>query len=71
MVGSGRHFEEEGFFAKLRDIQGYILSDVESFPEVPYWIIPTEIVENWWGRNLLGTSTKISRKVALQLIKGI
>jgi hypothetical protein len=71
MVGSGRHFEEDGFLAKLEDIQGYILSDVELFPDVPYWIIPTETVENWWNSNRLGTSTKISRKNALQLIEGI
>ena len=71
MKGSGRKFEEQGFLEKLEAVRGYVLSDVESFPRVPYWMIPTEIVENWWNGNLLGTSTEISRKKALQLIEGI
>ena len=71
MKGSGRKFEEQGFLEKLEAVRGYVLSDVESFPRVTYWMIPTEIVENWWNGNLLGTSTEISRKKALQLIEGI
>jgi len=26
------------FLAKLKEIEGYIVSDVESFPNVPFWI---------------------------------
>src|SRR5690606_15364453 len=32
MVGSGRKFSEEGFFAKLDSINGYICSDITTFP---------------------------------------
>ena len=68
MVGSGRSFEENGFLRKLKEIKGYIISDIESFPEVPFWIVPVEIVINWWKKGELGTSTKISHEKALRLI---
>ena len=71
MVGSGRKFELQGFLTKLDEIQGYILSDVQSFPHVPYWIIPKEIVRMWWDTGQLGSTTKISRVKALGLIRGI
>jgi hypothetical protein len=70
MVGSGRHFEENGFLSKLNDIRGYIIADIESFPNIPFWIIPSEQVRKWWGEQKLGTTTKISRNKALKLISG-
>ena len=32
MVGSGRSFDEGSFFAKLDEIEGYVVSDVTKFP---------------------------------------
>lgn len=69
MVGSGRHFEEGGFLTKLSDIKGYIIADVESFPNIPFWIIPSEQVRRWWREHRLGTTTKISREKALGLVR--
>jgi len=71
MVGSKRSFEEYGFLLKLDEIEGYILSDVELFPNVPYWIINKNIVHRWWKEGHLGTNTKISREKALRLLKSI
>ena len=71
MVGSGRSFEKRGFLKKLKEIKGYIISDIESFPEVPFWIIPIEHVIRWWKEGKLGTTTKISRETALKLVKEI
>lgn len=71
MVGSGRKFEEHGFLNKLDEIRGYVLSDVQRFPDVPYWIIPKEIVKNWWTKGLLGSRTHISRSNAVKLIRGM
>jgi hypothetical protein len=48
MVGSGRQFEEEGFLEKLADIEGYIVSDVTKFPNVPVWKISSKIVRKWY-----------------------
>lgn len=69
MVGKGRHFEEEGFLKKLEEIKGFIIADVEAFPEVPFWIIPSEQIEKWWKEGKLGKTTKISRKKALLLLE--
>lgn len=69
MVGSGRHFEEDGFLSKLSDIEGYITADIESFPNIPFWIIPSEQVRKWWSERKLGTTTKIARKKALALLR--
>jgi len=68
IVGSGRHFEEEGFLRKLREIKGFIIADIESFPEIPFWIIPVEQVIKWWNEGKLGTTTRISRRRALELL---
>lgn len=69
MVGSGRRFMEAPFLSKLSEIKGYIVSDIESFPDVPFWIIPSEQVREWWEQRKLGTTTKVSRETALALIR--
>ena len=68
MVGSGRSFDKEGFLKKLAEIKGYIVADIESFPNVPFWIVTSQQVLTWWNAGELGTTTKISRKKALNLI---
>jgi hypothetical protein len=71
MVGSGRKFEESGFIQKLEEIEGYVVSDIYKFPNIPYWIIPHQIVRDWWTQGQLGNTTKISREKALSLLKRI
>lgn len=71
MVGSGRVFEEKGFLAKLSEIEGYIVSDIEQFPIIPYWKVSKHIVEKWYNANQLGSGTKISRKKILKLLNSI
>lgn len=71
MVGSGRSFEEQGFLLKLKEIEGYIVSDIENFPSIRYWQLPSQIVWDWWTNGELGTTTKISRTKALSLLKRI
>ena len=69
MVGSGRSFAQAGFLRKLANVSGYILSDIESFPAVPYWILERNIIERWWESGRLGINAKISRTNILELIK--
>ena len=71
MVGSGRSFKAQGFLDKLGEIEGYIISDVESFPNIPFWILPKTTVQNWWDAGRLGSATRISRPVALKLLKSL
>ncbi len=69
MVGSGRSFDTPGFLKKLQGIAGYIVTDIESIPTVPYWILNCDIVEQWWRANRLGSGTKISRDKMLGLLR--
>ena len=69
MVGSGRKFDEFGFLEKMDEIAGYVVSDIQQFPAVPYWIIPVETVREWWRQGELGRTTKISRDKALELLR--
>jgi len=71
MVRSGRSFHERDFIEKMDDIEGYIISDVDSFPQVPFWIIHKSTVRGWWDCGRLGTTTKISRKNALKLLESL
>ncbi|MBU2638209.1 MAG: hypothetical protein KJ955_04500 [Nanoarchaeota archaeon] len=71
MVGSGRAFEEVGFLNKMEKIKGYILSDITQFPDIPFWIVPKELVQGWWNEEKLGKNCKISRTKALQLLEQI
>lgn len=68
MKGSGRSFNEEDFLNKLLELKGYIIADIESFPQVPCWIISAEQVRNWWDERRLGTTTEIAHNKALRLI---
>lgn len=68
MVGSGRSFNEAGFQSKISEIRGYIVADIESFPNIPFWIISSDQVLKWWEERRLGTTTSISRKKALELL---
>jgi len=71
MVGSGRSFEEQGFLNKLNEIEGYIVSDVECFPQIPFWKISKATVKHWYDSNQLGSGTKVSRTKALSLLQNI
>jgi len=68
MVGSGRSFNEKGFLEKLTDIKGYVISDVESFPNIPFWIITSDQVLSWWNKGKLSKSSHLSRSKALSMI---
>lgn len=71
MVGSGRSFDTPGFLRKLEGVCGYIVTDIESFPLVPYWAIPRSVVNHWWTSGRLGSNTKISREKILALLNFI
>ena len=67
MVGSSRNFDERGFMAKLDGIEGYLVSDIEQFPAVPYWVVRTATVRRWWADEKLGATSKISYAEARRL----
>ncbi len=69
MVGSGRSFAAAGFLAKLDEIKGYILADVEMFPNVSFYVVSAREVRAWWETRRLGSTTKVSRAKALALLQ--
>lgn len=69
MVGSGRSFQEKGFFDKLNEVKGYIVSDIELFPNIPFWQISSNQVRAWYESNQLGSGTKVSRAKILSMLE--
>jgi hypothetical protein len=70
-VGSGRRFSEKEFLDKLNELSYYCLADITQFPDVPFWVIPVEVVLNWWIEGRLGKNSKITKKKALKLLAEI
>jgi hypothetical protein len=68
MVGSGRKFEEKGFIEKLKEIEGYIISDISEFPQIPFWIINKSEILNLYNKRQLGTGTKVTYAKMLEII---
>jgi hypothetical protein len=68
MVGSGRRFEERGFFEKLDSIGGYLCSDITLFPDVPVFVVPSPLIRKLYDAGKLGPSTSISRDRFYSLI---
>lgn len=60
-VGAGRKFSEDGFQSKLLAIKGFILADIEMFPEVDVYVVPVGNILRWHSQGLLGVNAKISR----------
>lgn len=71
MVGSGRSFEEQGFLNKLDEVEGYIVSDIELFPSIPFWKISKNLVRGWYKNGQLGAGTKVSRAKILSMLKDL
>ena len=63
MVGSSRNFNERGFMAKLDGIDGYLVSDIEQFPAVPYWVVRTACgpPSSTWPSALMARSISCSQ----------
>lgn len=67
-VGSGRKFSGSNFTKKLGKIDGYIVCDATTFPQVRCYLIPKELVRTWWHQEMGKKAAKISRKKFLDLL---
>lgn len=67
-VGSGRSFNEQGFQAKLSNLQGFILSDIMKFPAMEVYVVPVADIIGWHEQGLLGKSAKVSRACFLNTL---
>lgn len=68
MVGSGRRFDERGFFEKLDSIGGYLCSDITLFPDVPVFVVPSPLIRRLYNAGQLGAGTSISRERFYSLV---
>lgn len=60
-VGSGRSYNEDGFLNKLAAIEGFILSDITTFPTITCYVVPVANVLRWHRAGALGTQAQVSR----------
>lgn len=67
-VGKGRAFDEDGFLAKLDEIEGFILSDITLFPNVPVYVVPVANVTRWYETDMIGQNAKVSRAKFLEVL---
>ncbi len=61
-VGSGRSFDEAGFLKKVADLAGYIVTDIEGFPKMTVYKIPSDNVRRWWHAGKLGKNSRVPRE---------
>lgn len=64
MVGKGRHFREKEFLEKLDKIYGFIISDIDLFPKIPFWMIRSTSIKELYSNKKLGKNAKVSQKTA-------
>lgn len=67
-IGGGRSFNKIRFEQKLQDVAGFIVCDISTFPDVPYWSIPSRIIIRWHHHEILKKG-KFSYKKAMEQIK--
>lgn len=67
-VGKGRRFDERDFIAKLSEVEGFLVSDIESFPHIPVFEVSSADVRKWYLAGKLGANAKVSRSKFLSLI---
>lgn len=68
MVGKGRVFREDGFLAKLNNIHGFIVSDIDKFPRIPYWLVSSKTVRTWYENGEIGANAKVTQSKGRSLL---
>jgi|LWDU01.1.fsa_nt_gi hypothetical protein len=66
MTGANRGFNIEGFMEKLDICAGYIVCDIVEFPVVPYYIVKSSTVAEWFGSQRMSRTALLTRKNFLQ-----
>mgnify|MGYP003152686876 FL=1 len=66
MTGANRGFNIEGFMEKLDICKGYIVCDIVEFPVVPYYIVKSSTVAEWFGSQRMSRTALLTRKNFLQ-----
>ena len=67
-IGSSRTYNEEGFIKKINNIEGYMVSDISEWPNVPVYQIKSSLVLKWYNDGKLSSNTKISKQKFFELL---
>lgn len=59
--GSGRSVGEGDLATKLREIDGYVICDIQQFPHLSCWLLPSSLIEQWLRDGTLGRSGRMAR----------
>lgn len=69
MVGKGRTFRRDDFLNKLNNIHGYIVSDIDLFPKIPFWLILSDSIRQLYLDGKIGKNAKVQQKKARVILK--
>lgn len=59
-TGAGRSFNQDGFLEKLDLVDGYIFADLTQFPDVPCYMVTSEMARELYEQGLLGKNARVS-----------
>lgn len=62
MLGVKRHFDLRGFFAKLNYVKYYLVADVDRFPLVTIYKVPSSKIKQWYVNSVLSENGSMSYK---------
>jgi len=62
MTGANRGFNLDGFIEKLEICKGYIICDIVNFPIVPYYIVESDTVADWFDNGRMSRTALLTRK---------
>lgn len=68
MRGVGRVFNREEWEEWLSELGGFVVYNALDFPDYRVWLVPSEVVFQWWARQQIGPTAIVSAKVVLDLL---
>ena len=60
-IGIGRRVDEDEFVANWGGLAGYLLLDIQAFPDVTVYMVPIANIQRWYEAGELGKSAKAKR----------
>lgn len=69
LLGKGREFTDDAFTEKLDLVKGFYVADVQRFPAVDLFALPSENVKEWHEQGKLGSKASLGSKKARRLLE--
>lgn len=68
MRGAGRVFDQAECYRWMSALAGYLVADTTSFPKVPCWALPSELVKHWMAAGKISPKAGCSRQQFFNLV---